>query len=279
MATLREYFDTDFPRVLNIAKEITVGDIDFKQKVIAKLHLDFDANSKYLSIYIPKTEFHAKVCKVALLKIESILKIGDSVSISTSLPGEKMIAGENLNFSGRVFLYVEDNISKTDLEILEGEYKKRDLSLQYRGTNFALERSKSEKPLAFISHDSRDKSKIAKPIAIGLSKLRCPVWFDEFSLKVGDDLRESIEKGIREAKKCVLILSKSFLSNQGWTKSEFNSIFTKELIEKQNVILPIWVDVTKEEVYEYSPSLANKFAIKWDSGKDEIIRKIYHALK
>jgi hypothetical protein len=37
------------------------------------------------------------------------------------------------------------------------------------------------------------------------------VWYDEFSLKVGDSLRESIEKGIKECKKCILILTQNYL--------------------------------------------------------------------
>ena len=75
-----------------------------------------------------------------------------------------------------------------------------------------------EKPMAFISHHSKDKDRIVRPLAIGLNSRLCFVWYDEFSLKVGDSLRESIESGIKDAKKCVLILTPNFLSNPGWTK-------------------------------------------------------------
>jgi len=54
-----------------------------------------------------------------------------------------------------------------------------------------------EKVFAFISHDSEDKD-IARCIAINLRKRICPVWYDEFSLKVGDNLRVSIEKGLKK---------------------------------------------------------------------------------
>ena len=109
------------------------------------------------------------------------------------------------------------------------------LSIGMYSQNYALERSRLEKPLAFICHDSRDKAQVARPIAIGLSKLMCPVWYDEFSLKVGDRLRESIEKGLRkECKKCVLVLSPQFFGNTGWTRVEFNSIFTREIIETED---------------------------------------------
>lgn len=54
-----------------------------------------------------------------------------------------------------------------------------------------------------------------------------------------------------------------------WGKTEFNSIFTRELIKKEKVILPIWSGVTKEEIYEYSPSLADTFALFWPSSIDK----------
>ncbi len=69
--------------------------------------------------------------------------------------------------------------------------------------------------MVFISHDSHDKEEVASKIAIELTRRVCPVWYDEFSLKVGDSLRESIEKGLKECKKCILILSPSFLTNKG----------------------------------------------------------------
>ena len=68
--------------------------------------------------------------------------------------------------------------------------------------------------------------------------MRCPVWYDEYSVKVGDSLRASVEKGLKESKKCVLILSPNFLSNTGWTKTEFDSIFTRQILEGSNIVPP-----------------------------------------
>jgi hypothetical protein len=112
------------------------------------------------------------------------------------------------------------------------------------------------RPMAFISHDSRDKETTARPLAVSLSQTLCPVWYDEFSLNVGDSLREKIEKGLKECKRCILILTPNFLSNTGWTKKEFDSIFTRELLENENLVLPIWSGVTAKDVFEYSPALA-----------------------
>jgi hypothetical protein len=126
-----------------------------------------------------------------------------------------------------------------------------------------------ERPVAFISHDSRDKDLIARPLANGLSSRLCTVWYDEYSLKIGDSLRESIESGIKDAKKCLLILTRNYLTNPGWGKKEFNSIFTREIISSEKVVLPIWFDVTKEEIYDYSPSLLDTFALHWPSSHEK----------
>lgn len=98
-------------------------------------------------------------------------------------------------------------------------------------------------------------------------------------MKLGDNLRESIERGIKECKKCVLILSKSFLSNRGWGKKEFESIFTREILEDSRLVLPIWCGITKQDVYDYSPSLLNVKGIDWNSlGEEEVCRQIYLAV-
>lgn len=140
------------------------------------------------------------------------------------------------------------------------------------------ERDKLEKPLAFISHDWRDKSEIAEPLAVHLQKLLCPVWYDQFTLRVGDSLRESIEKGLKECRKCIVVLTPNFLSNSGWSKREYDSIFTRELIEKQKVILPIWHDVSPEQIYQYSPILADRVAAQWSKGVEEVANQLLQAI-
>lgn len=140
------------------------------------------------------------------------------------------------------------------------------------------QRSQVGEPFAFISHDSRDKLEVASHIAVGLTDMECPVWYDEYSLKVGDNLRESIEKGLKECNKCIIILSSNFISNKGWTKVEFESIFTREIKEKKLIFLPVWYEVDEDEIYEYSPSLLNRVGIKWNLGKDKVIKKLHQVI-
>jgi len=76
-----------------------------------------------------------------------------------------------------------------------------------------------------------------------------------------------------------LILSPNFFSNGGWTKKEFDSIFTREVLEEQQLVLPIWYGVTKQSVYDYCPSLLNVKGVDWNQlGEDEVCRQLCRAI-
>ena len=135
------------------------------------------------------------------------------------------------------------------------------------------------KPMAFISHDSSDKDALVRDLARELTTQLCPVWYDEYSLKVGDSLRASIEKGLKEAPRCILVLSPAFLANKGWGKVEFDSIFTREVLEQKDVILPVWHNVGPKDVYEYSPSLADKVGLNSSIGVKELAAKLAAAMR
>jgi TIR domain len=138
-------------------------------------------------------------------------------------------------------------------------------------------RNKWEKPRAFILHDSRDKTSMAEPLANELKKLMCPVWYDQFSLRIGDSLRENIERGLKECSNCILILTPNFLSNEGW-KREYDSIFTREIVEEQRVMLPVWDDVSIGDVSEFSPILADRPAVQWSMGLSDVARKLLQSI-
>jgi hypothetical protein len=110
----------------------------------------------------------------------------------------------------------------------------------------------------FISHASEDKDDIVRPLAISLQSKGLKVWYDEFELKIGDSLRRKIDKGLANSRFGIVVLSKNFIK-KGWTNYELDGIITKSVSGEQ-IILPIWHNITKQEVIDYSPSLADKVA-------------------
>lgn len=299
MATLREYFDSDFTSAVRVYVKLQSLDHDNVDFVIL---YDFTACSGFCACYV-KGEDHSLnyfLDMIALMQLgKSQVSIDGRVFLPSarSFPGKMEIRNENildiraqfhgdpewiamndLSFSNRIFIYSEYQLSDGDILQIKARGRELGQQLQFRSKNHADIRSKFETPLAFISHDSRDKTEIAQKIATKLQRMMCPVWYDEYSLKVGDNLRDSIEKGLKTSEKCVLILSNNFLSNTGWTKREFDSIFMREMLEKKQMILPIWCGVTDKDIYEYSPSLLNIKGINWQLGEEEVCRQLAQAI-
>jgi hypothetical protein len=110
----------------------------------------------------------------------------------------------------------------------------------------------------FISHASEDKDAVVRPLANALKDAGLQVWYDEFELKIGDSLRRKIDAGLARSRFGVVVLSKAFLT-KGWTNYELDGIITRTVSGEQ-VLLPVWHDITKQEVIDFSPSLGDKVA-------------------
>jgi hypothetical protein len=110
----------------------------------------------------------------------------------------------------------------------------------------------------FISHASEDKAEVARPLAEALQSKGLSVWYDEFELRIGDSLRRKIDKGIANSNFGIIVISRDFIS-KGWTNYELDGLITRA-VNGEQVMLPVWHNVTKREVLNYSPSLADKLA-------------------
>lgn len=111
----------------------------------------------------------------------------------------------------------------------------------------------------FVSHASEDKEEFVKPLVEALKGAGYKVWYDEFTLKVGDSLRRSIDNGLKNSRYGIVVFSNAFFA-KNWTQYELDGLVTREM-EGHKVILPIWHMVSKNQVQNYSPTLADKKAI------------------
>lgn len=299
MATLHQYFETDFSHTARMHVKLSVEGSELDSIVL----YDFSGCSAFLTCYVSGKENNLTFF-LSLLNNLNYGKTPLQFAGRVTLPSTKEFFGElrienkedfeilarfhgdptwtstkSIGSSRRVFIYSESRLTPEEVLALKQEGTKLGHDVQFRSEEYVEARIRRETPLAFISHDSRDKDAIARKIAINLQRMLCPVWYDEFSLKVGDNLRESIEKGLKECKKCILILSQNFIANNGWTKKEFDSIFTREIVEEKKLVLPVWYKVTKELVYDYSPSLLNVKGADWEMlGEDEVCRQLHRVI-
>lgn len=293
MATLREYFDADF----SYAARLHVSVPGCEESIETAVLYDFSGFTAFVTCYVPGEHlldyFMGLLSSFQPGKSQVNLKGKVSLPAGRFFPGNLEVKNVNpfemraqfhgdpewtsineIKTSTRLFIYSESRLREDEILELKRKGRELDLRVQFRSTDHAQERSRHENPLAFISHDSRDKE-VAKKIAVQLQRQLCPVWYDEFSLKVGANLRDSIEGGLKKSRKVILVLSPNFFLNGGWTKKEFDSVFTREILEQHQVVLPVWFGVTKEEVYEYSPSLLNVKGLDWNRlGEEEVCRQL-----
>lgn len=126
---------------------------------------------------------------------------------------------------------------------------------------------------AFVCHATEDKSAVARPLATALNARGISVWYDEFELRVGDSLRRKIDAGIAASRFGLVVLSHPFF-DKGWAQYELDGLVTRATDGKQ-VLLPVWHEISKEQVADRSPSLADKVALKTsDLTIDEIADQI-----
>ena len=124
----------------------------------------------------------------------------------------------------------------------------------------------------FISHAWTDKEDIARPLAEALRRKGLRVWYDEFTLTLGDSLRRSIDRGLAESRYGVVILSPNFFAKE-WPQKELDGLAARE-VDSGKVILPVWHNVKWEDVRRFSPTLADKLAVSTAKGIDAVVEEI-----
>lgn len=130
----------------------------------------------------------------------------------------------------------------------------------------------------FICHASEDKNDFVRPFAELLKQQHIDVWYDEFSLSIGDSLTQKIDEGLSKSRFGIVVLSPNFFKKP-WAKRELNGLTIREMIEKRNLILPIWHKVTVAEVADFSPPLADKIASSSTEGINTLVREISRKIK
>jgi hypothetical protein len=124
--------------------------------------------------------------------------------------------------------------------------------------------SKIESWDLFISYASEDKTTFVGPLANALSAFGVNVWYDDYELKPGDSLSRSIDAGLAKSNYGLVVLSPSFISKR-WTEYELRGLTSREMFKGDKVILPIWHNVGVKDIVAFSPTLADKVAVRSES--------------
>lgn len=113
----------------------------------------------------------------------------------------------------------------------------------------------------FVSHAWEDKEDFVDNFVASLRDLGVKVWYDTTQIKWGDSMRERIDDGLKKSRFGVAVISPNYIAeNKYWTKAELDGLFQLESVNGK-MLLPIWHNLTKQQVINYSPIIANKKAM------------------
>jgi hypothetical protein len=128
----------------------------------------------------------------------------------------------------------------------------------------------------FISFVSSDEI-LAKDLADSLEQNSVTTMFTKFNL--GDSLSHRIEMSLREAEYGVVILSQSFFKKP-WSRRDLDKVANIDReYEGKTQILPIWHEVTQQDIARYSNALANRVGVPTKYGLEQIVEEILEVVK
>ena len=130
----------------------------------------------------------------------------------------------------------------------------------------------------FVSHAWEDKEGFVDEFVAELEKLGIKVWYDKQRIKWGDSMRAKIDDGLKKSKFGIAVISPDYIANgKYWTKAELDGLFQLESVNGK-MLLPIWHNITKQQVMNYSPIIASKLAMTTASMTAEEIAKEMQSL-
>lgn len=124
-----------------------------------------------------------------------------------------------------------------------------------------VQKENNEQYDVFVSHAWEYKKDFVDKLVTELNALGVKVWYDQRQISWGDSMRERIDEGLSRSKFGIVVISPNYIAEgKYWTKTELDGLFQVESVSVKT-ILPIWHNITKEEVLEYSPMIAGRFAM------------------
>jgi|GEM_PF-1256783 len=131
---------------------------------------------------------------------------------------------------------------------------------------------------AFISHAVEDKIGVSNELYNRLTAEGLKIWYSGQELSIGDNLKESIKKGLAQSRYGVIIFSKDYI-RKTYTLREL--IFFEELSDKRkDIILPVLYQITIPELATIIPDVVGRFALTIDPGNiDHVVNAIVKKVK
>ncbi len=231
-----------------------------EQKRAANVSISSNASPATVKSRLRDIERHNEAANKAIQESANLQK---KIADKTKKRNDAYIKLQN---EQQIELKKNEKEQRRALENIQRAYKERlsELEKQWKPTllnTFNEESMSTPEYDVFISHATEDKDSFVDEFVDELRKLGIKVWYDTTEIKWGDSMRKRIDDGLRKSKFGIAILSPNYIADgKYWTKAEFDGLFQLESINGKT-LLPIWHNLTKQKVMEFSPIVANKKAL------------------
>lgn len=235
----------------SITKNTSLSSLQSKNRQIETHNREIARQSK------KRVDLQKKIATLTLKKAEIEKKLRNEELKASQALNEEVVSVKQLN---QELLALVERERKEKLEAIE---KKAEI-LASLDSEFDV----------FISHASEDKADFVEPLSKILKEHNISIFYDKDSIDWGGSIPTKIDKGILHSKICLLVISPNFIRKK-WPQREKDAFMM--LDDKK--ILPIWHKVSKDEVQNFSPTLAALNAINTaDNTLEEIAIKLRRAL-
>ena len=234
-----------------------------KDKEVANLQGKINSMKKSITSHTSQSTLNSKMRQIASYESDQAKKSNDSAEL-----GKKMAEKRKKRADAYLKLQKEqqkeqrkqDDINRKVQASYEAQIEELQQLLQSPAT-IANETLSDEEYDVFVSHAYEDKESFVDEFVEALRNQGLKVWYDTEKLKWGDSMREKIDKGLAKSRYGVVVLSPNYIAEyKYWTKAELNGLFQVETVNGKT-ILPIWHNLTKKQVVEYSPIIADRKAM------------------
>lgn len=252
----------------NLDKEI--ADLEKKKstkdKDYATLQGKINITRKSIAKNISMTTFNSKMHQISRWESDAVKKSKESAELSVKIADKRKKRSEAYLKLQKAEQEEQKKTVRQNERVINS-YEKRIEELQRQmvrqiiPSQIVSYQTKDEEYDLFVSHAFEDKEDFVDELVAELKQLDLKIWYDTDRLKIGDSMREKIDKGLSKSRYGVVILSPNYIAdNKYWTKAELNALFQKETVNGKT-ILPIWHNLTKKQVTGYSPIIADRKAL------------------
>ena len=130
---------------------------------------------------------------------------------------------------------------------------------------------------AFLSFAVEDKEIIAQQLYEALEERGLKIWYSGGQFKLGTSIQDQIKTGLEKSRFGILLISPHYFQTN-WAQKELGALWAKER-DCREVIIPVFHNITPEEVGKNDPHLAERWSVLTSIGIRKVAEQIYERIQ